>query len=208
MKKLFIVGAGGFGRELKTWVSHHSDITKRANFTGFLDDNVNALDSFSKFAPVYSLAKHQVSAENIYLCGLAIPQLKEKLITPLVNAGAKFETFIHPSSIIGERVQLGSGCVICPHSVLTCDIKLGEFVTINIGTTIGHDVQIGDWTTTSAQVDLTGGVKVGRGVFMGSRASVIPQKNIGDYSIIAAGAVVFTSVPAQSTFAGNPARQI
>jgi sugar O-acyltransferase (sialic acid O-acetyltransferase NeuD family) len=208
MKKLYIVGAGGFGRELKTWVSHHPLFANDLVFEGFLDDNKNALDLFSNFAPVYSLGEHQVSSENIYLCGIALPSLKEKLILSLIEKGAQFESFIHPSSIIGERVQLGRGSVICPQCVLSCDIKLGDFTTLNIATTIGHDVQVGDWTTASAQVDLTGGVKVGRGVFFGSRANVIPQKSIGDYATIAAGAVVFTSVPAKTTFAGNPAREI
>lgn len=208
MKKLFIVGAGGFGRELKTWIGHHPYFLKNATFTAFLDDNKKALDAFSNFALVHSLADHQVSQENIYLCGIAVPSLKEKLIPPLLKNGAQFESFIHPTSIVGERVVLGHGAIVCPQCVLSCDINLGEFVTLNIATTLGHDVQIGDWTTTSAQVDLTGGVKVGRGVFLGSRANVIPQKTIGDYATVAAGAVVFTSVPPQKTFAGNPAREI
>jgi sugar O-acyltransferase (sialic acid O-acetyltransferase NeuD family) len=208
MKKLYIVGAGGFGRELKAWTGQHPNFLKNAVFTAFLDDNKSALDSFSNFAPVHPLADHTVSTDNIYLCGIAVPSLKEKLIPPLIKKGAQFESFIHPSSIIGERVQLGQGSVICPQCVLSCDIKLGDFITLNIATTIGHDVEAGDWTTTSAQVDLTGGVKVGRGVFFGSRANVIPLKKIGDYSTIAAGAVVFTSVPPKTTFAGNPAREI
>ncbi|MEI6121022.1 MAG: NeuD/PglB/VioB family sugar acetyltransferase [Opitutae bacterium] len=208
MKKLYIVGAGGFGRELKSWISQHPHFLKNVVFTAFLDDNKNALDSFSNFAPVHSLGDHTVSPENIYLCGIAVPSLKEKLIPALIKKGAQFESFIHPSSIIGERVQLGRGSIICPQCVLSCDIKLGDFTTLNIATTIGHDVQVGDWTTASAQVDLTGGVKVGQGVFFGSRATVIPHKTIGDYSTIAAGAVVFTSVPPKTTFAGNPAREI
>lgn len=208
MKNLFIVGAGGFGRELKAWISHDPNFAQGTVFAGFLDDNKNALDAFSNFAPVCSLAEHRVSEENIYLCGMAIPSLKEKLISPLLKQGARFESFIHSTSIIGERVRLGRGSVICPHCVLSCDIVIGDFATLNIATTVGHDVQVGDWTTASAQVDLTGGVKVGRGVFLGSRASVIPQKTIGDYATVAAGAVVFTSVPSKTTFAGNPAREI
>jgi sugar O-acyltransferase (sialic acid O-acetyltransferase NeuD family) len=208
MKKLYIVGAGGFGREVYTWINQNPEFLRQVVFVSFLDDNESALENFKHFAPVASLTDHQVRTENIYLCGIAIPTLKEKLINPLIEKGAQFISFIHPSSIIGERVYIGPGSVICPHCVLSCDIKLGNFVTLNIATTIGHDVVIGDWTTLSAQVDLTGGTKVGRGVFFGSRANVIPQKTIGDYSTIAAGAVVFTSVPPQTTFAGNPAREI
>ena len=208
MKNLFIVGAGGFGRELKAWISHDPNFAQGTVFAGFLDDNKNALDAFAQFAPVSSLAEHRISEENLYLCGVAIPSLKEKLISALLKQGARFESFIHPTCVIGERVRLGQGSVICPHCVLSCDIVIGDFATLNIATSVGHDVQVGDWTTASAQVDLTGGVKVGRGVFLGSRASVIPLKTIGDYATLAAGAVVFTSVPSKTTYAGNPAREI
>ncbi len=43
MKKLLIVGAGGFGRELYVWASQHPDCGRAWTLAGFLDDNADAL---------------------------------------------------------------------------------------------------------------------------------------------------------------------
>ena len=206
MKKLHIIGAGGFGRELYAWASQHPDCGRAWQLNGFLDDNLEALKSFGSFAPVFPLAGHRPGADQIYLVGLGMPALKEKLITPLISDGAEFLTFIHPSAIIGARVTLGRGVVICPGAILSVDIDVGEFAMVNLNSTIGHDARVGPWTSLSAQCDITGHVRVADRVFLGSRASIIPGKSVGSRSTVGAGAVVMTDVPADVTVVGIPAR--
>ena len=208
MKKLLIVGAGGFGRELYAWASQHPDCSRQWQLAGFLDDNPDALKAFGSFAPVFPLAGHRPVADQLHLVGLGTPKTKEKLVAPLVAAGAEFLTFVHPSAIIGSRVTLGRGVVICPGAILSVDIDIGEFAMVNLNCTIGHDAQIGRWTSLSAHCDITGGARVGQGCFFGSRATVIPGKIIGDRSVVAAGAVVMSHFPSDVLVAGNPARVI
>ena len=207
-KKLFIVGAGGLGRELHSWIQQHLDFNRDYPFSGFLDDNPDALKPFGNFAPVLPIVGHQVSAGSVYLCGIGSPKVKEKIISPLIKAGASFLSFIHPTCVIGQRVKLGQGVVLCPRVVLTCDIQVGDFCFFNIGSTVGHDVTIGSWTTVSSHCDITGLVHLGERVFLGSRASIIPKIKIGHDSTIAAGASVFSDVKPGCTVAGNPARVI
>lgn len=206
MKQLHIVGAGGFGRECHAWASQHPDCGKAWVIAGFLDDNADALKPFGDFAPVRPLTGHRPLADSLYLCGIGMPGLKEKLVTPLLAAGAQFLTFVHPQALVGPRVKLGRGTVICPGAILSTDITLGEFVLVNLNSTIGHDATLGDWTSLSAQCDITGHVRVADRVFMGSRASIIPEKSVGSRSIVGAGAVVVTHVPADVTVVGIPAR--
>ena len=206
MKQLHIVGAGGFGRECHAWASQHPDCDKAWVIAGFLDDNAEALKAFGDFAPVRPLAGHRPADDYVYLCGLGLPDAKEKLIAPLVSAGAEFITFVHPRAILGARVKLGKGVVICPGAVLSTDIVLGDFAMVNLNSTMGHDASLGAWSTLSAHCDLTGHVKVADRVFMGSRATVIPGKKVGARSIVGAGAVVVADVPPGVTVVGNPAR--
>ncbi len=206
MKKLLIVGAGGFGRELYAWASQHPDHGRAWRLAGFLDDNPEALKPFGSFAPVSPLAGHKPAADQVYLAGLGMPALKEKLVYPLVSAGAEFLTFVHPSVIFGDRVTLGRGVVVCPGAVLSADIDVGEFAMINLNCTIGHDARLGPWTSLSAQCDITGHVRVADRVFLGSRATIIPGKTVGSRSTVGAGAVVVTDVPAAVTVVGIPAR--
>jgi len=206
MKKLLIVGAGGFGRELYVWAGQHPDCGRAWTVAGFLDDNLDALAPFGSFAPVSPLAGHKPSADNLYLAGLGMPSLKEQLVAPLVAAGAEFLTFVHPQAHLGARVKLGQGVVICPGAILSVDIEIGDFAMINLNCTIGHDATLGPWTSLSAQCDITGHVRVADRVFMGSRASIIPGKTVGSRSIVGAGAVVVRDVPAGVTVVGIPAR--
>lgn len=205
MKKLYIIGAGGFGRELHSWVLSHPAHGRDWKFAGFLDDNLDALKDYGSFAPVTALLGHLPAPDSVYLCGLGIPSTKVRLTEPLLKAGAEFISFVHPSVVMGERVRLGRGVILCPGAILSCDILLGDFVMINLHTTIGHDVAVGDWTTVSSQCDLTGHVKVADRVFIGSKASVIPSRKIGAGSLVGAGAVVIRDVPPGVTVAGNPA---
>lgn len=208
MKKLFIVGAGGFGRELASWINDIPESERNWIMSGFLDDDSNALKPFGNFASAMPLASHQVSKDNIYLCGVGSPKIKKKVIQPLLEQGAQFISFVHPRAIIGDRVKLGAGVVICPESVLSCDIELGDFTMINLRSTVGHDVKVGSWSTISAQCDLTGGVQLGAEVFLASRVSVIPGKKVGDGATIGAGSVVMTNIPDGVTAFGSPARVI
>ena len=208
MKKLFIIGAGGFGREVHAWARQHPDCGVRWELAGFLDDNPGALKDSGEFAPVSSLSGHRPSADSLYLNGLALPELKQKLLPALVSAGAEFLTFVHPTAKVGERVKLGRGVVLCPGAIVTADATLGDFVVLNLRATVGHDAVVGAYTTANAHCDITGFVTVGEGVFMGSRASIIPGRKVGDGAKLGAGAVVFTHVPAGVTVFGNPARPL
>ena len=55
MKKLYIVGAGGFGREVYAWVKQHPEFNKSWTLEGFLDDNADALMRFGNFSSVAPL---------------------------------------------------------------------------------------------------------------------------------------------------------
>ena len=208
MKQIYIVGAGGFGREVYNWMSDVLDLGSNYSFKGFLDDNIEALDGFLIDAEVKAIADYSYSSEDLLICGIGNPFLKKKLCLPLMKMGCDFLTLIHPSAIIGPSTKIGKGSVICPKVVITCDIIIGEMVTINLMTTVGHDAKIGSWSTVSAQCDITGYVEIEESVFMGSGARVIPKKKVGTSATIGAGSVVIREVSPYSTVFGNPAREI
>jgi len=209
MKRILIVGAGGFGRELLAWAKHDRDYGRAWTIVGFLDDNPNALEACQLDVPVVGTIESYVPApDEALLCAIGKPDVKRRIVGLLNSRGATFQRFIHPSVVIGERVVLGAGVVLCPGVILTSDIHCGDFVMVNCHSSAGHDVCIGNYTTVSGHCDLTGYVTVGEGVFMGSRASVIPGRNIGNGATIGAGAVVISHVPPGVTMFGNPARRL
>lgn len=206
MKDLYIVGAGGFGREVYGWL-HAMGVSGDWQFSGFLDDNHEALKGFDYdkgvVAPVGDFA---VNPSQRFVCGIGDVSTKIKLCQPLLDQGAQFIRVVHPTATVGRNVRLGRGVVVCPGVVLTCDIEVGDMVMINCCSSVGHDAIIGDWCTISAHCDLTGHTKLGRGVFMGSGARVIPGKSVGENAVVGAGSVVIRSVASGQKVFGNPAR--
>ncbi len=206
MKDLYIVGAGGFGREVYNWLLDAGS-SSEWQFCGFLDDNTEALKGLNYgkgvVAPVTGFA---VQPSHLFVCGIGEVSTKMKVCKPLLEQEAQFQTVIHPTAVVGKNVQLGKGVVLCPRVILTCDIKIGDMAMINCSSSVGHDATIGDWCTMSAHCDLTGYAVLGCGVFMGSGARVIPGKSVGDNAVVGAGSVVVQSVAAGQKVFGNPAR--
>lgn len=208
-KKVYIIGAGGFGREVHSWLSDWCRVNNGWEISGFIDDNLASLDKFTGLPPICStISEYQPDTGTFHVCALGNPGIKKKVVETLVPRGIQFMTLQHPSAVVGQRVRLGKGVVICPYAVLTTDITIGDFVTINASSTVGHDVQIGNYCTLSGHCDVTGNAVLEDSVFMGSHAAVLPNTHVCSNSVIGAGSVVLRRVPPHSTVFGVPAKRI
>ncbi len=206
-QELYIVGAGGFGRELYCWLKDCPEWNRDWVFRGFLDDQLSALDDFDYEAGVVGpIQGHIPQPGQVFACGIGNVVAKQKACDALLADGAKFISVVHPTAVVGAHVTLGAGAVVCPGAVLTSDITIGDMALVNLNTTIGHDVRVGKWTTLSPLSNLTGGVQLGDAVFLGASALILPGLSVGDAALVGAGAVVMRDVkPGQRVF-GNPAR--
>lgn len=105
---------------------------------------------------------------------------------------------------IGANAFLNFNCVILD----VAPVSIGD------GTQIGPAVQIyaADHPRDPAQrrvgLELGRPVGIGRNVWIGGGAIILPGVTIGDDAIVGAGTVVTRDVPAGATVVGNPARQI
>lgn len=209
MQRLIIVGAGGLGREVFSWASHHPDCGQVWNIAGFIDDNLTALDDFGYSVKVIdTISNYNPSAEDVLVCAIGKPAIKRLVCERLIAHSAKFISLIHPSVVMGANVSLANGVVICPHVTLTADIQVGTFSLINCHSSAGHDVAIGAWSTISGHCDVTGGCKIGEGAFLATGVRVLPGKTVGSNAYVGAASVVMRSVQSEDRVFGNPARPI
>lgn len=204
----YLLGAGGFARELESWLSN-TIFSKNYELKGFIDDNRNALAEYdNKFEVLDAFFEGSLWKGKNVLLGIAESKIKEKAYKVLVNNECKILSFQHTFAVVGNNSSLGLGYVISPFVVVSCNVKIGICVTINSGSQIGHDVIVGDFSSIMANVDIGGGAQIGKNVFIGSNAVILPRVKIPDNSIIGAGSVVIRSIKVSGSYFGNPAKKI
>lgn len=204
----YLLGAGGLGRELESWYDD-SLFSNEYRLKGFVDDNNDALvDINNDYSILDSFKGGQIWKGNSILIGVSSCEFKKNAYFILKENNCKILAFKHDTSIVGKNSKLGIGYVLCPYVIVSCNVKLGNLVTINIGSQIGHDVVIGDYTSIMANVDIGGGALIGDNVFIGSNAVILPGVKIPDNTRIGAGSVVLKSIKQVGTYFGNPAKKI
>ncbi len=210
LPRLWIVGAGGFGREVWTYATTHPDCGRQWQVAGFLDDNQHALAGFPGYSATLQRIEefHPDPEKDILVNGIGQPKIKRRCIGMLEEKGGRFIRLIHPTAWIGHNVTWGKGGVVGPGVVITTDVTIGDHVVLNCYSAIGHDAAVGSYTTLSSFCDVTGGVRIGEGVFTGSRVSLIPRVSVGDYAVVGAGSVVIRNLDGGCSYFGNPARRL
>ncbi len=111
-----------------------------------------------------------------------------------------FYTDFGKNITIGKDVFINSGC----HFQDQGGIEIGD------GALIGHNVVLAtinhDLNPKENRKNHYAPIKIGAHVWIGSNATVLPGVTIGDYAVVAAGAVVTRDVPAMTVVGGVPAR--
>ncbi|PPT73938.1 maltose acetyltransferase [Xanthomonas arboricola pv. populi] len=108
----------------------------------------------------------------------------------------------------GYNIRLGAGAFLNFNCVIldVCEVSIGE------GTQVGPAVQFyaadhpRDAAGRASGLEFGRPIRIGRNVWIGGGAIILPGVSIGDDAVIGAGAVVTRDVPAGATALGNPAR--
>ena len=210
MDNIAIIGVGGFGREVKFLLDEINKINKKFNILGFYDDADELESSYNGLPYLGKIEKlNLLTDQTSVVLGIGDPKIKQKIISRLTNPNLRFPTIIHPSVIVSnDDVNIGEGTIICAGTIITCNIEIGSFVTLNLMCTVGHDTKIGDYSSFMPSVNISGDVLVEDGVYVGTGAKIINQLTIGQGTIVGAGAVVSKSLPANCTAVGIPAKPI
>ncbi|OUQ21240.1 acetyltransferase [Flavonifractor sp. An135] len=128
------------------------------------------------------------------------------------------------SQLIGQPVDESFGLFPPFHTDCGKNIHIGKNVFINMGckfqdqggiylgdgALIGHNVVLATLNHAKSPKDrssmLPAPIRIGKHVWIGSNATVLPGVTIGDGAIVAAGAVVTHDVPENTIVGGVPAR--
>ena len=211
MKKIAIFAAGGFGREVHFLIQQINADRKIWDFIGYFDDGVKKgtmVNNFPVLGKTQELNDWKEPLNVVFAIG--DPTTKQKVVSRITNPLISFPILIHPNVMIGDLAynKVGEGSIICAGVIITVNTDIGKHVILNLSCTVGHDSIIGDYSSFMPTVNISGEVVIKERVYVGTGAKIINQLEIGEGTIIGAGAVVSKSLPPYCTAVGMPAKPI
>lgn len=208
IKSVYIIGAGGSGRKVLEIIKDINEVNKEYNILGFIDDDRNLWGSEINGFKVLGGLKYLVNQSKKQICyavnSIADCATKKDIVNKLENH-VKWCNIIHPSAIIWSYSEIGIGSIVAPFVTIGPNSIIEDHVFINTNTNIGHDSKIGQFSSIMCLCDITGNVRIGEGVYIASKVSVIPKLNVGNYAKLGAGAIIIKDVKPGITMHGHMA---
>lgn len=154
-------------------------------------------------------AKHWMVRYNASLA--ASPQERHALLCELFGAVGE-DAVIRPpfhcdygyNILLGDGVFLNFNCVILD----VVEVTIGDLTQIGPGVQLLTADHPRDAEARRSGLEFGRPIRIGKNVWIGAGALIMPGVNIGDDVLIGAGAVVTRDVPAGVTVVGNPARPV
>ena len=136
MRKLLILGAGGYGRTV-------ADVAAQLgcyDHIYFLDDGRRGegiLANCSWFRELWDEDTEEYPA-------FGDNALRMQWLNRLKENNIPVPTLVHPSAYVSPTAKLGVGTVVLPKAVVNTEVILGDGCLINIGALVDHTCIIGD----------------------------------------------------------------
>ena len=211
MKKIYIIGAGGFGREVAWLIERINCSAPVWEFCGFIDDDLGKRGQMEDgYRIVGGCDFLRECGEEVWtVCAIGATITRKQVVEKVMKYdNVRFATLVAPDVMHSSAVSIGEGSIVCAGTILTVDITIGKHVIINLDSTVGHDAVIEDFVTICPSVNVSGCTVVGRGAEVGTGVQIIQGKRIGCEAIVGAGAVVTKDIPDRCTAVGAPAKPI
>jgi sugar O-acyltransferase (sialic acid O-acetyltransferase NeuD family) len=190
MKKV-LIGNGGHAREVMAQMG--------VNLLRFVDDKYVDDETLplSKFDPTKHVAM------------VAVADSKDRYdIVQRLPKETQFFTFIHPTALLMENIEIGEGSFIGAYSILTTNIKIGKHTILNRGNHIGHDCRIGNYFSAMPGSIVSGNVTIHDLVYMGNNSSIREKLSVHNLTTIGSNAAVINNIEESGTYVGVPSKKI
>ena len=205
MKALWVLGAGGHAKSVidaaRTAGGYH--------VAGLLDDDIGRSGTEVLGAFVQGIVSQESIARlAIEWAVIAVgSNVDRQRLAERCVGFVRWATLVHARAYLAPGVVLGEGTVVMAGAVVQPDTHVGKHVIINTASSVDHDGRIGDYAHIAPAARLGGAVTIGAGALLGLGCAVLPERVVGDWTVVGAGAVVAHDVPAGARVKGLPARQ-
>lgn len=198
-REVIVLGAGGHAKVVVSTLE-----AAGYQVVGLFDDNSARIGSQVLGVPVLGpLAAVTEATTRQAVIGIGDNRTRRKLAEQF---DLEWLAVVHPQAYVHASVTLGSGSVVFAGAVVQPDTRIGSHVVLNTSCSVDHDCILEEFVHIGPGSRLAGTIFVGQGAFLGIGSVVLPNRRIGEWSVVGGGGVVVHNPPAHATVAGVPAR--
>ena len=181
MKKIAIIGAGGFGREVVCLINAINEKNEEWDFIGFFDDvkNIGYENEYGKvLGRIKDLNSYPESLAVVV--AIAKPSAIEVIVKSITSPNIYFPNLIAPNAIFFDKnnISLGRGNIISFGCSISCNVHIGNFNILNCCILVGHDTRIGDYNAIMPSTNISGNVTMGERNFLGVSSFILEKLTI------------------------------
>ena len=124
MKRLVILGAGGYGRTV-------ADVAEQLGYSSIVLDDADPAHPLSFFLSY-------INPTTSFIPAFGNNSFRMKWINRIEENGGKVATLIHPTAYVSPTATIKPGTVILPHAIVNTDVVVGKGCIINLGAIVDH----------------------------------------------------------------------
>jgi len=145
--------------------------------------------------------------ENCDAALVALGQIKSssprrRLASLLRDLGFRLPVVVAPSAHLSASAEIGEGGIVMHGAVIGPGVVVGAMAIVNNKALVEHGCRVGDFVHVATGATVNGDCLIGDDCFIGSGAVILQGVTIGPRSIVSAGSVVRSDLPADSVFKG------
>jgi len=133
---------------------------------------------------------------------------RTKFFEEAKNKGYELYSYIHPSTKIWDKFEMGENCFILANNVIQPFVEIGNNVLIGSNNLISHDTVIGDNCFITSNVTMGGHITIGKNCFVGLSSTINQRIKIGNECIIGAGTIITKNIDDKEVYAENSSKKL
>ena len=124
MKRLVILGAGGYGRTV-------ADVAHQLGYTTIVLDDADSAHPLSTFSSY-------IDVSTSYIPAFGNNAFRIEWINRIEENGGQIATLVHPTAYVSPTTTISPGTVILPHAIINTDVVVSKGCIINLGAIVDH----------------------------------------------------------------------
>lgn len=189
--KVGIVGYGVLGIQLETYLLE-AGIKKDEII--YFDDTAHK-NNMENSVPFSEYLNEKYKELDFYVClGYLHLQLRDKIITSLLDNDRNVPVFIHHTAIIHPTTVIEKGVIIYPGVLVDQHVLIKKGVMLTDGAIVSHNTVVNESCFLAPRATVCGHVSIGKYCFLGAGANISNNISIGENCIIGIGATLTVDI--------------